>query len=249
VAGAALAAVIAEAAGFLAGLAIAWRLAGRHLDLSRARVFDRARLARMIAVNRDIMIRTAALIAAFFFTATGARAGDITLAANAVLQNLVLIASFFLDGFATAAEQLCGYAVGARNRSAFERAVSLAIGWGFIFALTLSVGFVFGGSMIIDRMTTNPQVRETARQFLLFAALVPLAGVLAYAFDGIYVGATWAPDMRNLMLAALACYLASWWVLQSAGNAGLWTALIVFLITRGLFQAVRYPALARATFR
>ena len=249
VAGAALAAVIAEAAGLGAGLVIAWRLIGSRFDLGGRHVLDRARLMRMLAVNRDILIRTAALIAAFFFfTATGARAGDVTLAGNAVLNNLMMFASFFLDGFATAAEQLCGYAVGARNRTDFERAVRLAVGWGFGFALPLSLGFLVGGTVLIDLMTTSPQVRETARQFLLFAALAPTAGVLAYAFDGVYVGATWSPDMRNLMLAALACYLIAWWVLQSAGNAGLWTALLVFHIARGLFQAARYPALVRATF-
>ena len=76
----------------------------------------------MLAVNRDIMIRTAALIAAFlFFTAQGARAGDMTLAANAVLNNFLLVGAFFLDGLANAAEQLCGRAYGARDRMAFRR--------------------------------------------------------------------------------------------------------------------------------
>ena len=97
-----------------------------------ASLFDRERLMRMFVVNRDIMIRTAALIAAWaFFTAQGARAGDVVLAANSVLHNLILVGAFFLDGFATAAEQLCGRAVGARDERAFRRAVRLALGWGF----------------------------------------------------------------------------------------------------------------------
>ena len=81
---------------------------------------------------------------------------------------------------------------------------------------------------------------------MLLAALAPVAGVLAYAYDGIYIGATWARDMRNLMVAALAIYFAVWWALTPFGNNGLWWALLIFLLARGLLQGLRYPALLRA---
>jgi MATE family multidrug resistance protein len=247
VAGAALAAVIAEVAGLAAGLVIALRLLGGRLELAPAVVLDRQKLARMLAVNRDIMIRTAALISAFgFFMAQGARAGDTTLAANAVLHNFTLIGSFFLDGFAVAAEQLCGRSVGARDRAAFERSVRLILAWGFGFGIGASLLFVLGGEALIDLMTTSPEVRVAAREFMLLAALAPAAGVLAYAYDGIYVGATWA---RNLMLAALTIYLAAWGLLMPLGNSGLWAALLIFLLARGLLQMARYRALADASFR
>ena len=122
IAGAAIAAVIAEAAGLLLGVLIARRLSSGQLARPARALFDRAKLMRMLAVNRDIMIRTASLIAAFlFFTAQGARAGDVTLAANAVLNNFLLISAFFLDGLANAAEQLCGRAYGARDKSGLRR--------------------------------------------------------------------------------------------------------------------------------
>jgi MATE family multidrug resistance protein len=165
-----------------------------------------------------------------------------------VLHNFTLIGSFFLDGFATAAEQLCGRSVGAKDRVAFSRAVRLVIVWGFGFGLGTTAIFLVGGTALIDAMTTSPEVRDASRAFLVFAALAPTAGVLAYAYDGIYIGATWARDMRNLMVTALAVYFAMWWVLQPLGNAGLWLALLTFLLARGLLQAVRYPALARNTF-
>jgi MATE family multidrug resistance protein len=247
--GAGLASVIAETLGFAVGIAVAWHLLGRRLDLTRAALFDRARLLRMLAVNRDIMIRTAALISAFvFFTAQGARAGDVTLAANAVLHNFTLVGAFFLDGIATAAEQICGQAYGARDRSAFNRAVGLVVIWGFVFGLAATVLFFVTGSPIIDLMTSSPQVRDTAHRFLYLAALAPVCGVMAFCFDGIYIGATWARDMRNLMLASLATYLAAWWLLQSQGNTGLWIAILIFFIARGVFQGLRYPALARVPF-
>ena len=118
IAGAAIAAVIGETAGLLLGVLIAGRLTQGKPAIDRATLFERAKLMRLLAVNRDILIRTAALITAFlFFTAQGARAGDVTLAANAVLNNLLLVSAFFLDGLATAAEQLCGRAYGARDRT------------------------------------------------------------------------------------------------------------------------------------
>lgn len=244
VGGAALACVLAEVVGLGAGLMVALRLLGGRLG--SVAVFDRAKIAHMLSINRDIMIRTMALITAFlFFTAQGARAGDTVLAANAVLHNFTLIGSFFLDGMAVAAEQLCGRSIGARDRAAFERAVRLVLAWGFGFGAAASGAFLIAGGPLIDLMTASPDVRVAAREFMVFAALAPVAGVLAYTYDGIYVGATWARDMRNLMLAALALYFAAWWLFSPFGNAGLWTALLVFLLARGLLQAARYPALAR----
>lgn len=249
VAGAAAGALVAEAVGFTLGLAIAWRLGGGLAGLGRAVVLQPAKLVRMLVVNRDIMIRTAALIAAFaFFTAQGAREGDVTLAANAVLYNLVLVGAFFLDGFATAAEQLCGRAVGARDAAAFARAVGLALGWGFGFGAATTLGFLVGGEALIAFMSTSPEVRAAAADYLVFAALAPLAGVAAYGYDGIYIGATWTRDMRNLMVVALLIYLAAWWALDGLGNAGLWGSLLVFLAARGVLQAARYPALVKGTF-
>lgn len=249
VAGAALGTVLAETVGFAAGLAIAAHMARRGAWPTRAAVLDRRRLLHMVLINRDIMIRTAALIAGFaFFTAQSARAGDTVLAANAVLHNLVLVAAYFLDGFATAAEQLCGRSIGARDGRAFGRAARLAIGWGFVLAAIVAATFMAAGDRLIAAMTTSPEVRMAAGQFLVFAALAPLAGVLAYAFDGIFIGATWTRDLRDLMIASLTLYLAAWWALQPFGNTGLWLALLVFLGARGALQALRYPALFRRTF-
>lgn len=249
IAGAAIAAVTAEAAGLLLGVLIARRLSERKLPVSSATLFDRAKLMRMLSVNRDIMIRTASLIAAFlFFTAQGARAGDITLAANAVLNNFLLISAFFLDGLANAAEQICGRAYGARDRNAFAGAVRLVVMWGFGFALAVAASFLLFGPALIDIMTASVDVRRIARDYLWFVIFAPLLGVFAFAYDGVYIGATWAREMRNLMVASLAIFLAAWFSLRSFGNAGLWGALLVHYAARGGLEALRYPALLKKSF-
>jgi MATE family multidrug resistance protein len=250
IAGAAIAALIAEAAGLLLGLLIARHLSKGQFAASRALLFDRPKLMRMLAVNRDIMIRTASLIAAFlFFTAQGARAGDVTLAANAVLNNFLMISGFFLDGLANAAEQLCGRAYGARDRNAFASAVKLVVTWGFGFALAVAACFLLFGPALIDIMTASVDVRRIARDYLPFVIFAPLLGVFAFAYDGIYIGATWARDMRNLMLLSLLIFLAAWLALRSFGNAGLWGAFLVHYAARGGLQALRYPALLRKSFK
>jgi len=97
-------------------------------------------------------------------------------------------------------------------------------------------------------MTTSADVRAIARDFLPFVLFAPLLGVFAFAFDGVYIGATWARDMRNLMVASLAIFFSAWLALRSFGNAGLWGALLVHYAARGGLQALRYPALLRASF-
>ena len=250
ISGAAIAAVIAEATGLLLGILIARRLTGRHRAIPRATLLQRDKLIRMLGVNRDIMIRTASLIAVFlFFTSQGARAGDVTLAANAVLNNFLLISAFFLDGLANAAEQLCGRAYGARDKAAFSGAVRLVISWGFAFALVVTAIFALFGSPLIDLMTASAEVRRGARDYLPFVVVSPLLAVFAFGFDGVYIGATWAREMRNLMMLSLVIFLTAWFGLRSFGNAGLWGALLTHYAARGGLQALRYPAMLRASFR
>jgi multidrug resistance protein, MATE family len=218
-------------------------------SIDRKQVFERTKIARMFTINRDIFVRNTALLFAFvFFYAQGARGGDVTLAANAVLHNLILVGAFFLDGFATAAEQLCGQAVGARDAYSFRKAVRLTALWCFVFAAAFTLVAFLLGDLFIGFLSTNFQVRAYAHDYLAFAAVMPLAGALAFELDGVFVGATWTRDMRNAMVISLAVYLASFYFLRPFGNSGLWVALVVFFLSRGLSQAWRYRRLSSESF-
>lgn len=247
--GSAMGTLLAEALGAAASVIIVRRMYGDLWSIDRRLVFDRAQLAHMFEVNFDIMIRTAALLLAFaFFAAQSARGGDTRFAANSILLNLFLVTAYFLSGFATAAEQLCGQSVGARDGAGFRKAVRLTALWCLGFAAVASALALAAGGWFIDFLTTSPDVRAYARDYLVFAALTPLAGALAFEFDGVFIGATWTRDMRNMMLVSLALYLASFYVARPFGNAGLWSAFLVFLIARGLTQWRRYLELSAATF-
>ena len=248
--GVAWATVIAEGVAVVVGLSIAWLRLSAAGRLSWSRIFDRAALSKLLGVNFDIMLRSFCLLVAFgFFTAQGAKFGEVTLAANAVLMNFLLISGYFLDGLATAAEQLAGRAVGARHKPAFNSAVRLTLVWGFGLAIVASAVFWFGGPLLIDLLTTNDAIRNEARVYLIWAAMTALMGVAAFQMDGVFIGATWTADMRNMMLLSLAAFWLAWWLATPPwGNHGLWLAMEVFLAIRGLSLLARLPVRSRQTF-
>jgi multidrug resistance protein, MATE family len=249
IAGAAIGTALAEVMGAGLGIVVLRRLGSNPLAVMWPEVLNRAAMLQTLAMNRDIMIRNVALILAFsIFSALGARSGDVTLAANAVLYNMFLIGGYFLDGFATAAETLCGQSIGARDERSFRRAIHLSLGWSLGFGLAVSALFLIGGGFFIDFVSTNPDVRSYARDYLVFAALTPLFGAAAFAFDGIYTGATWTRSMRDLMVIAFIAYGAILLAAGDLGNTALWIALLTFLSARGLGQFILYPRLAKKTF-
>ena len=245
--GTVLAQYIAVAAG---GLLALRELSGRTGQWSWVAVAVREKIRRMVVVNTDIMLRSLCLIFCFaWFTAQGAKSGDTVLAANAVLFNLFLLVTYMLDGFATSAETLAGQAAGAGSLDRFRNAVRISSLWAVICTGLMGAGIWFGGGWGIDILTVNEAVRETARVYLVWAALAPVLGIACFLFDGIYIGVTRTADMRNMMFVSMAVYLAAWWVLSGHyGNHGLWASLMVFFIARGMTLGARYPALVRATF-
>ena len=201
-------------------------------------------------MNGDVMIRTLCLVFAFtFFTARGARAGDVTVAANAVLLNLFEVSAYLIDGFAYASEALVGQSVGARNRERFRAAVWLTSVWAMVVGVACSLVIWFLGPAIIDMMTLSDTVRETARIYLPWVAVSPVLGVICFQFDGIFTGAMATKDMRNMMVVSLAIFMLAWWLLETPyGNSGLWAALDIFFIARGVTFATRMPSLERRAF-
>jgi MATE family multidrug resistance protein len=248
VTGVAWATFIAEWSGLALGLwfcrdafaGTAWR--------SAARVFDLIRLKRMAIVNSDIMIRSVLLQAIFVsFLFYGAGFGDVPLAANQILIQFLSLTAFALDGFAFAAEALVGKAMGARARDSLRRAAVVTSVWGLGACAVMAVCFALLGGIVIDIMTTAPEVREAARIYLPYMVAAPLLGVAAWMLDGIFIGATRTADMRNMMIVSAAVYFASVIPLMAAfGNHGLWMGMLISFIVRGVTLGLKYPALEAA---
>ena len=241
--GVALASVIAEYSGLLVGVgfaANALRKRDGHWPLPR--LFKIRAYAAFFSVNAHLLIRTMALMFTFaFVTAQGARLGGLFLAANAVLMNLQILTSFALDGFAHAAEALVGKAVGEQRREALEQAVRLTLKWSLIFAVGFCLFYFLFGPFLIRLLTNLEGVRETAMRYLPWLILSPLVSVWSFLYDGVYVGATRAREMRNIMVfSAVAIFLPAWFLLQGLGNHGLWLAFTIFMASRGIGMHIAY---------
>lgn len=246
--GVALATFLAEWSGFAMGLWLC-RAAFRHPSWRDwARVFDRVRLKRMAQVNRDILLRSLMLQSIFLsFLLLGGRFGDTTLAANQVLLQFVSVTGYALDGFAFAAEALVGRAFGRGAAARVRRAALLTSFWGLVLVALLALVFLTAGPTIIDTMAKDEGVRAAARSFLPWMVLAPLTGVASWMLDGVFIGATRSADMRNMMAISTVLYYAAVFALiPLMGNHGLWLALHISFIARGLTLLSRYPALERA---
>ncbi|CAD0185038.1 DNA-damage-inducible protein F [Ruegeria sp. THAF57] len=243
--GVAIATLIAEWTGLALGLWLCRSAFGGNQWRDWPRIFDPARLRRMMQVNRDIMIRSVLLTGSFTtFLFVGSDLGDVNLAANQVLLQFLEITAFALDGFAFSAEALVGAAVGAKDRYQVRRASVMASLWGVGGAFLLGAVFFLAGPSLIDVMSTSTEVRFAAREYLAWAALAPVIGVASWMFDGIYIGATWTRAMRQAMIQSVAIYVVALFVLVPwLGNHGLWAALMVLNIARGVTLGWRYPRL------
>ncbi|MDR5856868.1 MATE family efflux transporter [Caballeronia sp. LZ062] len=250
IAGIGAATAFADFCGFAFGLAMLWRLRERGLaPLALRSLIDARAIKRLVAINRDIFIRTLCLLASFgWFAHVGARQGDTILAANALLLNFQTFMAFGLDGFAHAAEALVGAATGARDRHAFRQAVKVTMLWSAIGAAGFCVVYWLGGEWIIGRLTDQPVVRAAASRYLPWAAILPLASVAGFQLDGVFIGATRTRELMQAMAASLAVFLLAAWAFTGAlGNHGLWFALTVFMAARGVALLIQLPSIERAS--
>lgn len=248
VAGVALASVIAEYSGLLLGIWLIHRQLRQHPGRwIKTLIVDRAQFIKLISLNRDIFIRTISLLFVFaFFTTQGARAGDVIVAANAVLFNFQTFMAYVLDGYAHAAEALVGEAVGQRNRQQLQRAVKASLWWSLVSALVFVVIYTLFGQQVIALMTDIQDVKDVASEYLPWLVVMPIVAVWSYLYDGVFIGATRAREMRDAMLTAvLIVYLPVWYVTQPWGNHGLWFAMLCFLAARGVLMALYYRHLMR----
>lgn len=248
--GVALASLIAEWTGLALGLWLCRdALRGSALGAARARIGDRVALRLMLDVNRDIMIRSVLLQLCFTaFVFLGARHGDVTLAANQVLFQFLEIATFALDGFAFAAETLVGQAIGGRSVAQLRQATRLVMIWALAGGLLLALVFAGLGGMLIDLLTTAPEVRTEARLYLPWLVIAPLIGAVAWTWDGVFIGATLTRAMRQVAVQCVAIYALTLLILVPfTGNHGLWIGIAVLNIARSVLMGRRYPeAFARA---
>lgn len=224
---------IAEWIAFIAGLMIV-RPFRANPALELRDLLDGTAFRQLIAVNRDIFLRSLFLLVCFaWFARSGAAEGDAILAANAVLLNLHGITSYGLDGFAHATETLVGSAIGARRRQALYRVIKAAFVWSGLVALLFSLCYALAGPSIIALLTNQEEVRATAVEYLPYVVVLPLISVVGYMLDGVFIGAIRTRDLRDSMFISTIVFIVAAYGLQQVwGNHGLWIGMIVLMIVR-----------------
>ena len=247
--GVALASLIAEYVAMLFGfylLRLPLKTALEHYD--RARLFERGALLKLFHANLNIFIRTLCLLFAFsYFTAMGARQGEVILAANAVLMHFHSIMAYALDGFAHAVEALAGSAYGAGRRALFRRAVYLTSIWGIFAALLAGLIYFVFGEAIIGLFTSINSVAETAAAYLPWMIIAPIVSVWSFQLDGIFIGTGHTREMRNAMIFSMLAYLALLqWTIPAFGNHGLFLGLTFLMLIRAASLLFYFPGVERA---
>ena len=241
--GVALGTVIAQWWGFLMACVL-YRLYYCRLGKYdyRQHLFASEPLKRFFSLNRDIFLRTVCLVAVnLFFTAAGSRESTLVLAVNTLLMTLFTIFSYFMDGFAYAAEALSGKYYGAGNREAFREVVKRTMGFGVVVAILFTLLYIVGGENFLSLLTSDRQVVAAAGSYLGWAVLIPMAGMSAFVFDGIFVGITQSKSMLCSTAVASASFFGMYFALHPLlGNHALWLAFILYLVLRGIVLFVIY---------
>lgn len=237
--GVALGTVVAQYAGLLMAILLWWRYYGRlRIPFLRREVWDCGAMCRFFRVSSDIFFRTLCLVAVTsFFTATGARHGDVVLAVNTLLMQLFTLFSYIMDGFAYAGEALTGRYVGQRNAEGLRRMVAMLFRWGWALALMFTLLYAVGGRGFLALLTDDGVVVEASATYFCWVLAVPVAGFAAFLWDGILIGATQTRRMLLSMLVASFVFFFLYFLFRGAlGNHALWMAFIAYLAARGIVQ-------------
>ena len=242
--GVALGTLIAQWSGFLLALGLCWKYYGKTIkryrltpDLSQ-REEGRENLSVFFRVNRDIFLRTLCLASVMlFFTSAGSRSGDVILAVNTLLMQFYLLFSYVMDGFAFAGEALSGKRKGAGNYVALHATVRRLFRWGAVLTVAFTVVYVLCGQLFVSLLTDDGQVRAASADYLPWAVAVPAFGVMAFLWDGVFIGMTLTRGMLVSSFVATLLFFALYVLLfPILGNHGLWIAFMVYLLMRGVIQ-------------
>jgi len=230
-----------------AGLVMALLMCGAGYGRLRKRftwsgVWRREDIKHFLDVNRDIFFRTLCMVAVMlFFTSAGSWQGDIVLAVNTLLMQFYLLFSYVMDGFAYAGEALSGRYYGAHNRRSLSLTVRNLFVWGIAMTVFFTLVYLFGGDTLLSLLTDEPSVVLASHDYYWWAVLIPVAGVAAFVWDGVFIGCTATRGMLlSMAIATLTFFVLFFTLRPTLLNHGLWAAFIAYIFVRGIVQTYIY---------
>jgi len=197
-------------------------------------------MKNFFVLNGNLFIRSTSLLLVYAgFTGLSAKYGDNLLAVSTIMMKLMLLYSYFIDGFAYAGEALTGRYIGAKDPNSLKKAIKVLFVWTFIIAFVSTIAYAFADESLFRLMTNNEEVIMTARQFFPWLLVVPLFSCVAFILDGIFIGATASAAIRDTMLVSAGSFFAVYYVFQ--GNMGLhalFAAYMMHLIVRTVMMSL-----------
>lgn len=247
--GVALGTLVAQYAGLVVSLALCTYTYGNRLfgRICWRDVFEHSELSRFFTVNRDIFLRTLFMVAVnFYFLSAGASQGAVVLAVNTLLMQLFTLFSYVMDGFAYAGEALCGRLYGAGNSEGFARMVRRLFMWGLGLSVVYTLVYALGGRPFLMLLTDNASVIDASASYVPWAVFIPLCGMAAFIWDGVFIGITATRGMLVSSAIASVLFFVVYLVLRPMlHNHALWIAFLTYLAMRGVVQTVLYNKWSR----
>lgn len=247
--GVALGTLVAQYAGLVVSLSLWMYTYGNRLfgRICWRDVFEHSELSRFFTVNRDIFLRTLFMVAVnFYFLSAGASQGAVVLAVNTLLMQLFTLFSYVMDGFAYAGEALCGRLYGAGNSEGFARMVRRLFMWGLGLSAVYTLVYALGGRPFLMLLTDNAGVIDASASYVPWAVFIPLCGMAAFIWDGVFIGITATRGMLLSSAIASVVFFVVYLVLRPMlHNHALWIAFLTYLAMRGVVQTVLYNKWSR----
>lgn len=247
--GVALGTVIGLYAGLIMALLLAhklWRKEGM-LQPALSHILNKHDILKFATVNTDIFLRTICLVCVMtFFTSAGSMQGDTILAANTLLMEFFMLYSFFMDGLANAAEALSGEHHGANDYALLRTTIIQLFKWAINLGILFTMLYIIGGLQILQWLTNQYDVISTAYHYLPWIWTIPLLSVMAFIWDGVYIGLCWSRRMLiSMFFATVVFFIIYFSGIHNLHNSALWLAFVSYLATRGLTQTALWFAQKR----
>lgn len=240
--GAAIGSVIAQGFGFILALLLFIKNYGFfRIGIRLIEILKFNQLKSFLSVNLDIFIRTLCIILVLsYFTIGSANTSDLMLATNTILFHFFIFFSYFLDGFANAAESLVGESFGSHNKSNLLKVIRLLFLWGLGIAILFTGIYLLFDSQIVELLTNQKEVIFQAKKLFHFIYLIPLLSFSAFIWDGIYIGATASKAMRNAMILAGLFFFASILIPSKDALNTIWISFLLFTVLRSVFLGLMF---------
>jgi MATE family multidrug resistance protein len=207
-----------------------------QLEYNTQKIFNFKKIKNIFNINFNIFIRSILLTFAFlYFTYLGNSISEETVAANTILLNLTMLSAFILDAYAFSTEGIVGYSIGSKNLRLLKDVIKNSFILSASTALLICVIFFFGNHYFIIAMTDLSEIRDICFSYAYWIVIIPFISSFCFQFDGIFVGASQTTELRNAMIVSVVIYIvASFFLIASFGNTGLWLSLCIFFIARAL---------------